>query len=324
MRAMKSILCLALSVAVPFAFIVQCGGGTTGDDAGTDAAPIDAAKDTGKDATTDAGKDATADASDGAIDGPVDSPIDAPKDVTPNDGGTISAISGLVLWLDAAKGLTTNNGSITAWNDQSSQANNAAGGTVMPTLAATSINSLPAAHFVTGSKQYVTIADATSLQFGTGDYFIAVVAKFDNDPTTGPGTGLGSLYTKLGPSSGLLFFANALGIQQQSVSAGLCDLEGPSAEVQYAATYNNGTARLYAVQRASGTLTLRVNASLVATGSSSIDVSECAMPVTIGALTTQPAAALDGDIAEMIVVKGTLSSSDLSNIESYLQSKYNL
>jgi hypothetical protein len=108
------------------------------------------------------------------------------------------------------------------------------------------------------------------------------------------------------------------------VSAGLSNLEDPTTIIKYQTTYNDGTARLYAVQRAGGTETLRVNASQVATGSSAIDVTESAKPVTIGALTTQPEAALDGDIAEMIVVKGTLSSSDLSNIESYLQSKYNL
>jgi len=314
---MKLFSSLAVSFALPLAVLAHCGGGTTGDDAGTDASPIDAAKDTGKDATTtDAGKDAT-------TDGASDASVDAPEDVAPFDGGAISAIPGVVLWLDAEYGVTTNGNSITAWNDLSTQGNNAAAGTSAPTLASASINSRPAAHFVTGSKQYVTIADATSLQFA-GDFFIAVVAKFDNDPSTGPGTGLGALYTKLGPQSGLLFFANILDNQLTTVTAGLSELESPSTGLPYASPYNDGTPRLYVVQRVTGVEALRVNGSQVATGSSVLDVSEVGMPVNIGALTNTPAAALDGDIAEIIVVKSVLSTSDRSTIESYLQSKYAL
>ncbi len=334
----------------PALVLMQCGGSTPDNDAGTDASP----QDSGKDSTTlDSGKDATTkdvvtfdapddvvtnDAPDDviALDAPTDSPADAsdasdasvadaPADVTPNDGGTIAAISGLVLWLDAAKGVTTNNNAITAWADQSSQGNNASGGTAAPTLVSSSINALPAAHFVASSNQYVKVADATSLQFGTGDYYIAVVAKFDNSVSSqSPATSLGTFYAKLGQGSGLLFFGNDYDEAQQTVAAGLCNLEDPSTQVNYAASYNDGAARLYAVERASATETLRVNGTQVASASSSVDVSESGQEIDIGYMAASAVAPLDGDIAEMIVVKGTLSSSDLSNIESYLTSKYGL
>src|SRR5258708_7408295 len=101
---MKSVLPLACALLLPSAVLLQCGGGTTDNDAGTDAS-LDAAKDTGKDSATDAGKDSAGDATvDGTTDSASDAPVDSPADVVPNDGGSISTISGLVLWLDAAKG----------------------------------------------------------------------------------------------------------------------------------------------------------------------------------------------------------------------------
>ncbi len=332
---------------LPALLLAQCGGNNPETDAGTDAAT----KDGGKDASLDAGKDATVDATNDvttdvvtidapddvvALDAPSDVGLDSPNDsaadaadasidVAPNDGGTIASISGLVLWLNAGVGVTTNNNAITSWSDQSSQGNDAKAGSPAPTLVSSSINSLPAAHFVGTSKQYLSIADATSLQFGTGDYYIAVVAKFDNDPSTqDPTVSFGAFYTKLGQNDGLLFFGNDYDFSKTSFAAGVCNLENPTTEVQYAATYNDGTARLYALQRASGTETLRVNGTQVASGSSSVDVSESGVEVDIGFMASASAAALDGDIAEVLAVKGTLSSSDLANIESYLASKYGL
>ena len=324
---------LFLSLAAS-CLVLHCAGSTVPDDGGTDAAadsPV--TNDAGKDVTADAPKDVALDNT--VQDAPTDSPIDssgdapldvtadAPSDVTTSDGGSISSISGLVLWLDAAKGVTTNGSDITAWSDQSTQGNDATGGTATPTLVSSSINSLPAAHFDAASAQFVTIADATSLQWGTGDFFIAVVAKFDNDPNNGVTTGLGALYTKLGSGSGLLFFANDFQFPS-TVVAGLSNLEDPTpTEVDYAASYNDGTARLYVIQRASGSEYLRVNGSQVASSTSSVDVTESGHDVFIG-LMEQNDAALDGDIAEIIAVQGTLQTSDRGTIESYLTSKYGL
>jgi hypothetical protein len=321
--------------------LVQCSSAEVpdgGTDAGTDVfhgndASMDGGKDgttmdvATSDVTTDVGTDANP--ADAMADSPADAPSDAVADAKTDagDGGgfVVTSISGLVLWLDAAKGVTTSAGSITAWADQSGQSNNAAAGTATPTLVSSSINSLPAAHFVASSSQYVYVADATSLQFGTGDFYIAVVSKFDNDPTSGISTGIGAFYTKLGMGSGLLFFANDYDYSASTFAAGLCNLEDPTpTEVQYAATYNDGTARLYVVQRVSGTETLRVNASQVASSSSAIDVSESGAEVDIGLMSTSSAAALDGDIAEVVAISGTLSSTDRSNLESYLTSKYGL
>src|SRR5207244_2687852 len=46
--------------------------------------------------------------------------------------------------------------------------------------------------------QMLTVLDNadTSLQWGTGDFFVAVVGDFDNDPTTGQTKGVGLFYSK--------------------------------------------------------------------------------------------------------------------------------
>ncbi len=327
-----------LSIGIVLA--VHCGTTQPAPDGGTDSGGPDATSDSGKDSGKDGSGDAASDvvssdvSSDAVTDAIADASADGSSDAGAGDGGwTVTSISGLVLWLDANTGVTTSGSSITKWADQSGQANDAIGdsdgGTPTPTLVASSINSLPAAHFVATSAQHLSIADATSLQWGTGDYFIAVVSKFDNDPTGGLSTGIGSFYAKLGTGSGALFFANDYNYAAAldggtAFAAGLCSLEDPNTEVQYAASYNDGTARLYAVQRASGSEYLRVNGTQVASGTSTVDVTESGSVVNIGIISSGNAAALDGDIAEMIAVKGTLSSSDLSNIEAYLKSKYAL
>lgn len=305
------------------------GDSPVAQDGGKDAAALDAAKDVALDTTV---VDAPADSpSDSTVDSTVDAPADSPEDATADassdvsvDGGSVSSISGLVLWLDAAKGVTTSGSDITAWADQSSKGNDASGGTATPTLVSSSINGLPAAHFDAGSTQYVSIADAASLQWGTGDFYVAVVAKFDNDPNDGASAGIGAFYAKLGPSSGLLFFANDFNLGAQTVVAGLSNVEDPTpTEIEYAASYNDGAARLYVLERVSGTEALRVNGSQVVTSASSIDVTESGHDVFVG-LMEQGDAALDGDIAELIAVQGSLSSGDRSTIETYLQTKYGL
>ncbi len=330
-----------LALGLPVVGLFQCGpGAQPGDDggpgdAGKDGYSLDSGKDTGLDAGKDVASDVTTDVTnDVALDSPADSTTDASdgsvtdtKSDTSTDGGVIASISGLVLWLDANKGVTTSGSDISTWADQSTQGNDASAGSSTPTLASSSINSLPAAHFVASSQQYISIADATSLEWGTGDYFVAVVAKFDNDPTGGITSGVGSLYTKIGVSSGVVFFANSYDITAATFDKGLTNLEDTTTDLTYAASYNDGTARLYAVERASGTETLRVNGTQVASGSSSVDVSESGVDVFIGsgfASTKTLLASLDGDIAEIIAVKGTLGGADLSTIETYLKTKYGL
>ena len=90
--------------------------------------------------------------------------------------------SRLVLWLDAAKAVTVVGNKVSAWGDLSGQGNNAGQGTqsFQPTLENNAFGSRPGVAFNPndGDNQYLLIPDATSLQFGIGDFMLLAVASW--------------------------------------------------------------------------------------------------------------------------------------------------
>jgi len=268
---------------------------------------------------------------------------------TPADGSTTDASSldgggfqlgnvpGLVLWLDANKGVTQSNGRVTTWADQTSFKNDAAQGLAprQPTAVAGVINGKPAVHFDKGGGNVgnvgnmLLVKDAVSLQWGTGDFYLATVARFDNainEASTGRGTGM--FYTKVvGPSPfpGPDLVGNIPG--NGTAAVGLTGstnftlnnfLTTPTA-------YNNNNPHLFAIQRSGVKLDLRVDGVSVASSTSNgINVDNVGTIVRIGAEGDASGSRLNGDIAEMLAVKGALSGPDLANIESSLKTKYGL
>jgi len=73
-------------------------------------------------------------------------------------------------------------------------------------------------------------------------------------------------------------------------------------------------------------LELRVNGVQVAMSSQvgSVDVSNAGAHVGIGSYISNSGQNLDGDIAEMIAIKGPVSQNDLTTLEMTLKSKYSL
>jgi hypothetical protein len=309
--------------------VMGCGSGTmddTVDDSGIDTGKpdtgIDGAKiDSGKDSGADSGMDAASDA-------PDDSAMDAASDVMVGDGG-ILGLQGLVLWLDAAKGVTKNNNNqVSKWADQSGNSNDAAQGssTLQPVYNASVINGLPALHFTTSNTgSQLTITDSQTLQWGTGDWLVEVVARFDNTPST-QSTGWASFYVKPGMNAGVVLTGNAIDPtnMMNPISAGVTGAIGPNDYVPAKASYNDNTARSYAFRRVGQSLEIRVNGAQVTSKnqSSNIDVSASGINVAIGQYMN--GGIMDGDIAEMVGVKGSISNSDLAIVEAYLKSKYNL
>jgi hypothetical protein len=286
--------------------------------------------DSGKtDSSVDGGKkdgssmDASMDSSmeDGAMDSSVvDSGIDTGVfDAQPLDGG-IASISGLVLWLDAAKGITKNNqNQVSKWADQSSNANDAIQNTsaMQPVWSGSVFNGFPALHFDMSNTQVVDIADSSSLQWGTGDFLIEVVARFNNDYTNNE---IGLFYGKIGQSSGIIFFATDAANADDGISAAI---DGNNL-IGYTANYRGSTPRLYGFQRSGSTLSLRTNGAQVASQAQTgnVDVSANGEVAQIGDFQTN--APLDGDIAEVVAVKGAISSQDLTSLETFLKAKYGL
>ena len=256
---------------------------------------------------------------------------DAPAgaDAMPDGGWNVASTPGLVLWLEANQGVTAVEGGIERWKDQSAAGNDAfavvdAGWE--PSLAASSINALPAVHFHSTMNQHLIISDRPSLQWGTGDYYLALAARFSTS-TTGL---LEALYFKgfitIGGDAGSSYWMFAVnGLDAGSIVSGLSSIEvnGALSDLYVQASYQDATPRLYAVQRVSGVESLRVNGSQVASGPSSNDIGHAGYDVIIGSLIGY-LEFFDGDIAELIGVEGALSVSDRTNLEAYLKAKYGL
>jgi len=254
--------------------------------------------------------------------------VDSGQDVTQMDVDAstpfdVTSVAGLVLWLEASKGVTASSGTVTAWADQSGNNNNATQNTPSsePTQDATGINGLPAIHFAGGT--HLTIADSTSLQWGTGDFYIAVVMAENNASNTA-----GVVFAKQeasSPFAGPALFAN-FPLPAQSTEWG-----GQVSITSYVPTnetsLNDDNARQFSLTRTGSSLSVRLDGlpdnSVVIGDGGSLDVSAVGIPVSIGASPTGTQG-LSGDIAEIIAVNGTIAVSDVANIEAYLESKYSL
>ncbi len=306
-------------------FVAACGGtsdtGLTGDSG------------TGNDSSTQPDGGNPSDGSpptDGPappLDGGPDSPIDFDAGFSPFN------LPGLALWLDAEHKTTLDgNGRLQTWGDLSGNNNDASQPTASsrPGVQSSSINNLPAVHFESQTTgPFLQIADSTSLQWGTGDFSIAIVARFSNNPAMGVTTGAADFYWKstfngtLGAGVG---FLGNIPQQNYTVLAGLATVFNNSQFVFTTTAYNDGTARLYFTRRAAAKLELRVNGNSIATQTTTVplDVSAPGTPVYIGAIGNGVYYRLNGDIAEMIAVKGAITDPDLASLEGYLKAKYGL
>lgn len=161
------------------------------------------------------------------------------------------------------------------------------------------------------------IPDSTSLELGTGDFLIEVVASWTN-------VSYGLIYGKavygVSPYNGAIVFAG------YTSSTGFAAQTNISDHVlTNAMSLNDGTARLVGFQRAGTTLTTRVNG--IADGTATVnppdDCNAIANAADIGSQGRGVQQML-GDIAEIVVISGTVDATDLQALESYLQTKYAL
>ncbi len=272
------------------------------------------------------------------------------SDVIQQDVGTFNPanVNGLVLWLEADVSssitLATPDAGpqkVTKWADQTSHANNANGllqnFARNPSVKANAINKLPAVHFDqqgtnAQTGQMLTVLDNAdlSLQWGTGDFFVAVVGDFDNNTSNGQSEGVGLFYSKAvfggsnAPPIGLYLYGN---VPSSSVDPTVGMIFATSNTTNDFVTttnaYNNGNAHLFAMRRRGATLDLLVDGTSVASSTSNtVDVTASKSNVRIGADGDANIYRLDGDIGEMLAVKGALSQSDEQSLGAYLKTKW--
>jgi hypothetical protein len=294
-------------------------GGIGAVDATTDASPVDAPGDSTSGSRPDGGLDASLDA---ATDGWV-----------PTDLG-----SSLVLWLNADKGVTTlpcdAGGCVKVWLDQSTyHHNDAVPG--WPALAPLLVGGSYAGHAAVrfdGNVTSLTVADDPSLQFDDGRYVIATVVAEQMAGSDGLiySKQDRSTYPYSGASVWANFFNQGHGISPSSgLIATQVDYDQYVTSTQR--YLDDGVLRLVYASCDGTTLTLQVGDA----GSPplTVDLGDAGVtgaagwPAYVGGppgADPQDPQVFTGDIAELIVVAGTLTAQQQASLTSYLTTKFGL
>lgn len=247
--------------------------------------------------TTDAAADASA--SDGAIGSDASADADAAA-------WTPKQLPGLSLWLDDTVGVIkdpANAGRVKRWLDQSGQGNDAegTGGDGVTALPAFDPAAVGGKDAVTCDVQtYLTIADAPSLKFGTGDFAVVLVSK-----ATAPG----SLFTKSSTDLSLTVAADA--------TLTLATFGAGAGTAQLAAIPTN---KFTVIAARGASLRLQVGAKNVTGAASTSDVSNSAAAWSL----CQSSISQKISLAEVIAVKGPLTDADLTKTVTYLNTKFGL
>ena len=232
-----------------------------------------------------------------------------------------SQLTGLVLWLDAAKVVKDGSGKLVVWPDSSDAGNNGSsfdGG--QPMIFPTGLNGLPVVKF-DGNVQSVGLADTASLQFGVGDYAIVAVAAYANTPSNHPTFGFGTIYAKgdlgqIGPQ--------LIGNDPYNTTSQLFTQVAQNDGVRSKdAGYNNNVAHVFGCRRRGSSLDAIAD-DTVTTGTPTLyDVSGVGRLAHVGGVPPYYQA-LNGYVAELVAVKGTLSDPDLAKVRAYYKAKYGL
>lgn len=238
-----------------------------------------------------------------------------------------AALSGLVVWLDGTKDIVVNNGVVQTWKDQSGNGNDAFNmlPANRPTTVASAANGKPVIRFDGGGKQWLNIADVATLRFATGDFTIMEVMAYTNIASFDGNTGYAALWVKSspqGPYNGAALFGNDPVIPNSSIRAQLN--AGFNAD-STAVGYNDGKFHIVGMRRTGTTLEARTDGASATKANAVTDVSAVMSDVWIGGRGGNAyQQALKGDIAEIIVVKGTVSDPNMASLEGYLKTKYAL
>jgi hypothetical protein len=328
---------------VVFLLIVSCGDtegdhGSTPRDAGETGSGVDARApatvgDSAMKVTEEAGEEdtfappeASASSDDAAETGPALVPV--------------PIVDNVVLWLDAAKGVDAVDGQVAKWTDQSSFHNDALQNTagMRPALVQAGGSGHPVIRFEASRKTVLLVSDAASLHFGTDDLTIEVVVGYHNKSKGGMPVdhldGWGYVFNKMvGNRLGVGLMGNWPVSETSPIGTqfGCETTEQGGSLLSKAMGYNDDKPRLWGMRRTGSTVELRRNGNVDNSGKWNPPVNVDAMgtpPVSIGARLYQGQASasfpLDGDISEIVAVKGTTSSDQLKALEGYLIDKYTL
>ena len=219
----------------------------------------------------------------------------------------------LALWLRADAGVLTDaGGNVSQWLDQSPNANNAmaAASPHRPAFLASSINGEPALSFSAASLQFLTNAPSSSLAIA-GDISIFVLANMADASMSRTLVAKAKVnqpapYDYYYGASKVTFLRG-----NGTVNGSLNSSTLPSA----------GVAHLFGVVMAGTAVTNYTDANTNGIGTISTTIADAGTPLYIGAR-DDFGTIMNGTIAEIMIFSQALSGMDLTNVNTYLGTKY--
>lgn len=230
----------------------------------------------------------------------------------------------LVLWLKADAQYVVADGGV-RWKDQSPASNDAVQDTAarVPALSAADagVNGHPAVHFT--GKEYLQIADNATIRWAQSDFAIYSVLRHVNAP---PSYAIVyAKWTDVAPFPGIFLWANYPGAGPND---GYVTRLDTNREILSDGGKNDGKPRVVGARKVGGRFELRIDGAKVgeiadAGGYDQTGFDSIGRPAFLGGR-PELIQMLEGDVAELVGVKGTLSDAETTQLEAYLKGRYGL
>ncbi len=247
---------------------------------------------------------------------------------TPNvcENGSCTQVptTGVSLWLRADQGTALNSSNaLLTWKDQSSNGNDASSSIAPPTWMASVLNGNPVVHF-NGVNSFLSVADSSSLDFGTStDFTIIVVARaMSNSIFSG-------IIAKANPNTTAPVRGWEVVVHDfsshfsEQIIAGAAN----SNSVESSLDIQDDTFRILTTIATRSTLSVTFfeNGTSIGGGSASLlsGSMTTTAPLYIGTERMQQSF-FSGDLAEILVYSQALSDTDRNAAETYLSDKYKI
>lgn len=222
---------------------------------------------------------------------------------------------GRQLWLRADAGVTTNaSGAVTAWDDQSGNANNASQSldeNFAPSLVSNAANGHPVLRF-DGTDDYLEVASSTSIAI-TGDIASFFVVKFDDFATFRAVWGK----TDINQPRPTDYYVVPGGGVPRVFRGG----DGGNDSVDGAGRLATNSYMVLGFNQSGNAFSHHLNGAPFGAGSMDAVPTDAGKPLRIGTR-DDFATQMKGDIAELLIYDAALSGADLKSLSSYLGAKY--